>query len=397
MIAGEARSPGMAGRALLALVFAVGLVVLAGYYIRATAGLAQLDRVAAANLLGTIETPRRGAALAETSALAADPLAQQKVSGVLSLRALSGVDRARIMEETRILRQLGWRSTTALQNLLWRAGTVADLPLMMDTLDALLRRERMLAQIYPILNLMTLEPEFRVLLTQRLAGRPPWRRYYFLSASDLSKPEEIEGRFLVMRAIQRAGDRLSRNEVAPILSKLVGIGRGAQAFELWQTNQKGAVTAPLADTDFAAVSKPMPGDALPSPFEWQLGSGAGYFADANRDDRGSFASIDWNGRGTPVLLSQVTSAPAGRYRIDVKTDAAPADLARQIGFQLTCPRGDTVTFAPSRRGADTLQLVGRTAVPCAFSTLQLVGLVQPSTTGASIALRSIRLQRIGND
>ncbi|MBJ6123333.1 hypothetical protein [Sphingomonas mollis] len=334
-------------------------------------------------------------ALANVSALAADPLDQQVVNGVIAakIRATGNLNGA--ASNIMLLRQLGWRSTTALQNLLWLAGTTGDLSLVMDTMDALLRREKLLGQIYPVLNLMTTDPAFRNLLIQRLATRPPWRRYYFMSASDLSKPDQIEGRYLVMRAIQRRGDRLTRNEVAPILAKLTGVGRTAQAFDLWRA-QAGTVATPLADTNFAIASLPIATDALPVPFEWQLASGSGYFADANHDDRGSFVSIDWNGRGAPLFVSQLTSGRAGRYQLDVTGDTPMSMIADRIGFRLACPGGKMTQLDPANpRATGHMQLVSVGRVTCDFPKLELYGLTQTGSSSASVVLRTIRLDRIG--
>lgn len=388
----------MASRLAFPLILACSLIVALVYYVGATQGMVPLLTGIDNNLVGapSVRTPKGPAALKSVSAVAVNPMDQAAVNGVIAARARATGNLDRALQETELLRRLGWRSTSSLQNLLWRGGMTRDLPLLMDTMDALLRRQKLLSEIYPILNLMTTEAEFRSLLTRRLAGRPSWRRYYFLSASDLAKPQEIEGRYFVMRDIQRGGDRLTRNEIAPILPKLIAIGQTPRAFELWRM-QDGTATTPLADTDFTIAAKPLTGDALPISFEWQLGSGSGYVVDAGRDERGSFASIDWNGRGAPTFMSQRTTGRAGRYRLDVEGEPPMSAVADRVGFRLVCANGGTTEFRPigDVGGGRRMRLIGNGRSDCDFPELQLYGLVQTGTTSASVVLRRIGLQRVG--
>lgn len=372
------------------------MVAALAYYVGATLRFTALRNGSAASLVEMTQ-PGRGKLTGslDVAALAGSPLDQQAVNAVVTARARLSGDLDQAVRDVRLLRQLGWRSTIALQNMLWGAVTVGDQPVLMDTLDALLRRERLLGQIYPVLNLMTLDPTFRARLEQRLGKRPPWRRYYFMSASDLTREPEIEGRYLVMRDVQGRGDPLVRNEVAPILPKLIGAGRPAEAFDLWRRHNGGKVTSPLADTGFTAAAKPAAPDALPVPFEWQLGSGSGYFVDAGQDARGSFASIDWDGRGTPVLLSQVTSARAGRYRLDVLSELPGAELVGRFGFRLTCA-GGFVELVPGLAGrGPRATLVTAGPVRCDFPSMEMFGLVQPAGRAAAAVLRSVHLRRVG--
>lgn len=380
------------------VVLAASLISATVYYAGTSARFSALRSGGESSLLGTggEDLSKNAPTLASVSMLAANPLDQQAVNGVIAARARASGDLKRALQEAGILRQLGWRSNSALQNLLWRAGTTNDVPLIMDTLDAFLRRERLLAQIYPVLNLMTVDPTFRDLLVRRLEARPSWRRYYFMSASDLVKPREIEGRYVVMQEIQRSGDRLSRNEIAPILPKLIGIGQTANAFNLWRTHV-GSTTSPLADTHFEVAARSKPADALPVPFEWELGSGGGFFVDAGRDASGSFLSIDWDGRGVPSLLSQTTTARAGRYRLDVAGAPPMTTVSEKIGFRLACADGTTTELTPVNvRSGGKMQLVSAKAVRCDYPQLQIFGLVQPSASAGSITLRSIELVRLGD-
>lgn len=384
-------------RALLPVILMTSLIATTVYYAGTSTRFLALRAGGDGALVGGGEQRllKNGPASATVPALAANPLDQQAVNGVIAERASASGDMSRALHEIGLLRQLGWRSNSALQNLLWRAGTTNDVPLMMDTLDALLRREKLLAQIYPILNLMTIDPGFRELLVRRLEARPSWRRYYFMSASDLVKPMEIMGRYDAMQEVQRRGERLTRNEIAPILPKLIAIGQTANAFNLWRTHA-GSVSSPLADTRFEAAARAKPDDALPIPFEWTLGSGGGFFVDAGRDAGGSFLSIDWDGRGVPSLVSQTTTARSGRYRLDVTGTPPMGTVSRKIGFRLACANGAMTNLMPVNVGGGArMQLETPTAVRCDYPQLQLFGLVQPSTSTESITLRSIQLVRVG--
>ncbi len=384
-------------RVVLPLVLAASSLAVTSYYAVTTPRLARFSAGSDTNLLATaVKGPPAGPrALADVGVVAADPLDQQTVSAVIAARARASGDTERTLKEAALLRELGWRSNTALKNLLWLSGTTQNIPMLMDTLDALLRRQRLLDQIYPILNLMTVDAEFRRLLVERLAKRPPWRAYYLQSASDLTDPQQIDGRFRVMRAVQAGGDRLTRNELAPILPKLVAIGRAEEAFGLW-TKYRGAVDRPLADTRFTDAAKPLSADALPIPFEWQLGSGSGYYAEASQDSEGGALAIDWDGRGAPVFARQQTSARAGRYRLNVLGEAPISAAISKVGFRLVCRTGGAVEFSAEAVGNGRLaRLVADAGVPCDYPELQLFGLVQPGTSAGSIIFRSIQLVRTG--
>lgn len=384
-------------RLVFPLILAASLIAVMAYYIPASSQLQRLMRGSDGNLIGMARPSSGGGnALSDIGALAANPLNQQAVNGVIAAGMRATNDRARALRETAILRELGWRNTNALQNLLWRGGTTGDLPLVMDTFDALLRRERLLGEIYPILNLMTTDPAFRDLLTRRLLADPPWRRYYFQSASDLTTPAEIEGRYLVMSRVQAGGDRLLRNEVAPILPKLISIGQAQDALRLWSAHIGGA-TSPLTDLNFAVAATPLPGDALPISFEWQLGSGSGYSVDADRDQQGSFVRIDWNGRGAPSFISQNTTAQSGRYRFQVTGDAATGAVSDWLGLRFTCPSGDVAEFAPvsTRNPGQGVRFTWEASVGCDNPRLELYGRPQAGTTASSIIFRTVRLERVG--
>ena len=197
-----------------------------------------------------------------------------------------------------------------------------------------------------------------------------------------------------MRAIQRSGAKLERNEVAPFLTRLIIIDRSEQAFDLWAAQGAG-ISTPLNDIDFASAARPVPADVLPIPFEWQLKSGNGYVVDAGRDDHGSFMSIDWSGRGTPSFASQRTTARAGLYRLVVTGDLPISPIVNRIGFRLLCKNGGKFEYNLSDAGAKgQKRLVGIGRVTCDFPELELYGLIQTGTSAASVVLRSVRLERM---
>jgi hypothetical protein len=397
MTNGDLASKSMVQRALFPFMLLASLLAALVYFVGTTTRTTQLGMGVNSNLLGTPRStlPAGRDPSVRVDALAGNPLDQRTVNGVIAAHLRQTGDARRAVREAALLRDLGWRNTSALQNLLWRGVQTSDVPLLMDTIDALLRREKLLGEIYPVLNAMTTEPTFRGLLIRRLAARPPWRRYYFQSASDLSKPDQIEGRYLTMRAVQRSGDRLTRNEIAPILPKLIGLGRTAEAFALWQT-QAPRTTTPLADLNFAVAALPVPYDSLPVPFEWQLASGSGFFADAGRDARGSFMSIHWSGRGAPTFATQRTSGRAGRYRLQVVSDEPATIVTDRLGFRLSCASGAAIPFVAAASGSKgRIAQVSASRVSCNFPELQLYGLTQTGLSSASIVLRSVRLQRIG--
>ena len=378
----------------LGIVLLAALLVVVGYYALLWPRSAGLSVRSDAALLSVLEQRRAlpGAPSVDATALAADPLDPRLVNAVVVGEARRSGNLAAAAPGVALLRRLGWRHSPAVQNIIWQAARDRDVTTIIDGFDGLMRRGELLGPAFTVLDALSAEPALRPVLAERMADDPPWRLNYLLTGGQLTQPAMLDGRYAIMRAVQRSGDGLTRNEIAPILPPLIAAGHADRAFALWHGHRPG-VTSPLADADFATAAQQPALGALPIPFEWLLYSGTGFYADTGDDQRGTYAALIWDGRGAPVLASQQTSGRRGDYTLTVAADDARA-IAKSLVFKLAGSNGTTTEFVPVRVGAGRLELRTERPVPADFPILQIIG--RPDVTEASFpqGSRQFLLRRI---
>lgn len=380
--------PGRARRGLAAALTVIVLVTVASY--AATASVAQQ----------TVELARPGALLLSLrskpspvldtlsvatlrTAMAAAPLEQITVNVGMAREARQQGD-AHTPAWLALLSRLGWRDTQALQNMLYNAALKNDLPKILDVSDALLRRQKLMEQIIPMLTMVEVDPQLQTMLVARLATNPSWRVAYLTSTSALHDRASLLGRFAVVQRLKRNGVHLDRDEVTANINALDDGGLPAYGFSLWQSI-RGQATRPLDDTDFALASRYNSND-ISVPYQWRTMSGDGFRADVSNDNGRPQLSIKWDGRGIPVFAQQRTSAAPGRYALALA--AAPRDVGAlsAVVFRLMC--GETAT---AFRPVAPLRYVTDTATSCGYPSLQIAGDIQPSVTPREFAIDRITM------
>ena len=381
--------PGIGRRAVATALTAIVLLLVAGYAAAASVAIQKVAqrRNVALLVMARSEQARSldGLSVAAIrNAVAASPLEQRTIN-VAMARETRAQGNGRLNAWLALIARLGWRDTQSSQNLLYAAAMAQDLPRIVDVSDALLRRQRLTDQIFPMLTLMESDPRLQAMLAARLAGRPSWRGFYFSSTGSLRTREQLVSRFALIRQLQNAGVRLDLGEVVP---SIIALDRGnlpAYGFDLWSRIQPG-VTRPLDDTDFSAASRSYDSNYDPVPYQWRMMSGEGFSADATRDGGRARLSIDWDGRGVPVFAQQRTSAMPGRFALTVDVPREDAGDLSALAFRLTCP-GGAVPFQPAGAG----RYVTPDAVPCAYPVLEIAGDVQPSATAHQLVINRIML------
>ncbi|WP_375396494.1 hypothetical protein [uncultured Sphingomonas sp.] len=291
-----------------------------------------------------------------------------------------------------VLRRMGWRDTPSLQNILLALSRGTDERAMMDTLDALLRRGQLFTQTAGVMNAMEGIAGARPEVIRLLARHPSWRHDYLVTAGEIRSEPLALGRFQVLNQLQRRGDHMTRDEVAPLLPVLIRYGRPVEAWKLWY-GFAGPIASPLQDGDFRLAANRANVDQISVPFEWDFPIGSGFSVDLYLEGGRPNLAITWDGRGVPVFATQTTSANRGRYSLSVATSDAPAMVADLLVFRLRC--GDqSVDFSwDGRRRPGELRF-GAINVPCDFPVLEMAGKLQGTSSAHSFSLRRITLSHL---
>lgn len=292
------------------------------------------------------------------------------------------------------LRSLGWRDTVAQQNLIADAIIRQDVGTLVASADSLLRRNTVILEATQVMNLAEAYPETWPQVFALLKDRVDWRYAYLERAGSMTVPAVLDGRAKTLTALMRAGDRLEGQEVRPFVFALVNAGRIAEADRLWRayTNDNSNL---IHDSQFRQALALGSSPATPHPFLWSLGSGYGYSVGIDPNGLGSaVVTLQWDGRGVPVFLSQMTSAKPGRLRLRIKVEGDQKAFGERIGARLRCDDLLTPLLPVPRPGATDLVLETEKASPCEFPTIQIFGIVQPTTREFDGALSGLILSSI---
>lgn len=291
-----------------------------------------------------------------------------------------------------VLARYGWRSTPALQNLIYYHATRNEIAPLLDIGDALFRRERQTAQVTAVFSLAERDPAFRGDIVRRLRQRPAWRHPFLLAGNVLTDPAAIEGRYQTLRALQRSGDVLPEAELTAVLPVLVKAGRSADAFRLWSFGRR-KIERPLNDTRFAQAAATLDQDDTAKPFNWRFLSGDNFDVTAGGQGSGGIV-IHWNGQGVPVFATQQTSGPPGLYRMRITFDQENGAMIKSLGFRMMCD-DQRVDFVPGSVVDPTnIDLNTARAVPCAFARLEVFGKPAGQRQDITMTLNAITLRHV---
>lgn len=386
---GSGTAPGRRGSLAAGVVVLLLFLAALGIYGRGALAARQFYPGRAGDQLGAdpkavVQPDGRRAALARTMLLG-DPLDQRALNALM-------VQRSRVagrpvpVRDTALALRLGWRDTVTLQNALLGFARAEQLVPLVDTLDALLRREQIQEQVGAALMLFEPYPAYRRILVQRLASGPPWRRYYLLTTAErLATPVAVAARHALLLDLRASSRPPALEETASVLPGLTRFGRAPQALALWQATA-GRIARPLADPGFDRIAAAGDKTVL-SAFDWQLAIGEGLRVSAGGQP--TALSIQWNGVGVPVFASQQTSAMPGVYRLRATLLPGADGAVDALGFRAVCPTGATgfQQLGPLHDGA--VDYLG--AVRCPFPRLELFGNVRDRPIDVNLALDSVAL------
>lgn len=298
-----------------------------------------------------------------------------------------------------LLRRLGWRHTPALQNIMFAAAVDGSWREVVNVADALLRRSTLVDETTMVMNSTELFDESRGLLATKLAGNPPWRLAYLMKVDQLKDPDQLEARgALMLDLIRRMRSPVTRHELGSNVRQLVGAGSYASAYALWRTYRRTASLA-LNDPGFDWAYSMRSDQVGDMPFEWLLGSGAGYWVELDRSGSDALVRVHWDGRGVPDFLTQQTHLRPGRYRLSIRGIELPPTLLDNLAFGLRCPDATITLDRPISSSAAGIVVESDGDVPCASPQFVVSG--RPRQAGRAamgigesyeITLTELRLQ-----
>lgn len=300
-----------------------------------------------------------------------------------------GVAPQTLATDANLLGRLGWRDTAALQNLIFRKLVTDDPEGLMDLVDALLRRQKLVPQSMALMEAVEQFPQSRRFLLRKLLSNVPWRDALLMDGANNRTPAFQTGRIQTLLALRRAGQRFQRSDVDSFVGALVASGRTAEAARLWTlyagTPPPGSA---LRDPNFAAARLLADQAGAPGPFEWTFASGIGFSATPTRDEG---LAIDWDGQGAPLFASQ-TIAPAGGLPRTLVVQSGTGRLDDVLRFTLSCG-GSELEFLPGTVSGDTQRFTLEPgSLDCAAPVFAISGRPDIGSRSVDVALRQVLLR-----
>lgn len=287
-----------------------------------------------------------------------------------------------------LLARMGWRFTPAQQNLMVRAALTGDYIQVIDRVDALLRRQKLLGPAFATLNAMEALPQVQSAVISRLRGQPVWRRDYLSVIGPQSAPALLDARLRTLTALLATPTGVGREEMASSLTALDASGRGRAAHRLWLQRAGAPAGELLYDPDFRQAAAIVGTSDVATPFEWRFNQDLGYAAGPSLDG----VMITWDHRGLPVFLSQrVPVMPGRRYILAVQAHSDTGEPQPLLAPDMICGNSSVSPAATDIHGDESRYQFGPLPRACDMATLRLSGRLDSGTGNTTITLKRVVL------
>lgn len=303
----------------------------------------------------------------------------------------------------RLLESMGWRDLATQQNLLFEAAGRNDLESTLDHFEAIVRRDRLRGEIYPLLVQLERDPAGAKALAERLARQPDWRNSYFRYAEHLSDPQMRQARVDFLNLLYDRGFAVTRAELVETLNALASGGQRQMVAEIAGRSTSGLLEDELIyDPDFSRWA------ALQDyerewwlPYEWRRVNEVGVSSQIIVSDGDGEFRVRWDGRGAPEIARTMTFAQAGskpKLELELGPIGSVGDVEK-FSFELRCRNRERVSFRDSdipqsMATADRLVLSLEEPSPCDYPDLVISARPQTIDRGADLFLKAIRLSSI---
>lgn len=230
---------------------------------------------------------------------------------------------------------LGWRDSQSQAKLMMVGLSEADRPLVIDRMDALLRRREISSESFQLVSLMLRDAELRGLLADRLLENPPWRSELFVAVQSYGSEETTRAMADLLLALDRRSVEIIPDEKHSIYNSLLVTGQAETLSEVADQLESGAQL--LADLDFAAFAQAdTDPDSVLNPFGWQLGRAKRTVVsienNANQSTHGVLL-VRTSSRITAPVITQVLRLNSGSYSF---SSQQKSDRPDGLTWSITC-------------------------------------------------------------
>jgi len=325
-------------------------------------------------------------------ALYHDPLDARLFNLIYVDGVRTGETAGQIRHNAELLGQLGWRYTPAQLNLLFRNLLDNRFDVVLDHIDALLRRRKLSSVATSMLMTMETIPEGHREVVDRLQGNPGWRRDYLSVIGPQTSSVTLEARTATIAALLRTPQGMTRDEIAPSLNALVATGRARAAHSLWIRHVRGLPDGNLVyDPRFQEVAAAEMSDRR-IPFEWSLGAGLNYAARLSQEG----VTISWDRSGVPTFLSQLVPLSPGRgYALTVRGRSDTQDLSKLLAPVITCAATNTRFIVAASTSGYVRYTASALPESCNMGVLTISGALDTGAGGVDFGIREITLRTTG--
>lgn len=287
-------------------------------------------------------------------------------------------------ETLRAAGELGWQDVPTQAWLMLDSLQRGDAQAAMFRADALARRAGMRPELLQVIVAFARDDTTLPLLLERLELNPMWRHEFFALASN-ANPTEVESLALLLRRLEEGPAPPTREEIAPVVRRLVELAAYDQAealaTDLLRQSMSSEEEGLLGDGEFALPELYRARAQERTPFDWEIGSARGATAmvsDFRGGSEGGVLFVDSNGAERTVLATKMIRIPPGPYRLGYSIESEDSAAFRRFQWSVVCmPGGETLT--PEAEGA---------LVPGESKRIELPFVVPPSGCEA----QAVRLQ-----
>ncbi|MGO8952292.1 MAG: hypothetical protein ACLPWS_03595 [Rhodomicrobium sp.] len=271
-----------------------------------------------------------------TKAIAADPMNASAFR--LLAEVTAGPEQIRDLMQQAVQRSR--RESTAVFWLLDDSYRSGDIPAVAGYADILLRTKPEIAEsVMNYVANITRDPAGRILVVDKVANVPEWRRPFFENLPGML--ERSEAVLDVVTGLKASGRPAKGNELQPILKYLIGINRADVAYNVWLQSLPDSRLESLglmSDPGFENGPSVL-------PFEWYAGTGINAsleFVPSSQPGGKRLLHISFNGGRVqfPEFVQVLLLGP-GRYRLEGQVRGS-IEGQRGLRWQIRCLRGKTL-------------------------------------------------------
>lgn len=291
------------------------------------------------------------------AALLVDPMSFTALR-ILGLAYAERGDQTRALAFLSQSARLSWRDTPTQFWLLQHAALAGDPEQLATRGDALLRRRELGDRVFAIFRAMLAVPEGRKVLTEHLLDMPSWRSD-FLQSLQPSNDAESDAFVNFFAELQQSGAHISEAESTPLLARMINLGEGRIAGQLWALLDPDKKDAPpIDDPNFEAIGQNSGAAATRAPFRWlSLPNSDVQIGNDVAPDGKPALSITSDGSGAHNFVIRYLTLEPGDYVMTFSTLADPTQAGGRLNGSIGCIVPDRPLATSPGRGGSGWQTV----------------------------------------